>query len=560
MVRKLASFIVLFLLGMKDINAQENTSFSSGAGRYSWMLGALEQRMLSEKGVKIVKFGGRERTEFVQWIRDHVHVMKAMKYLHPDMESFLEFYMERQTPEGIYYDYYYPLNIRGISKRKNLFDKKFWKEFPEDSIEMHRLPVEADLEYLIVEGVFAVYQATGDTAFLRKWLPALERGIRYMMTDSLRWSAKYGLVKRGYTLDTWDFMQLPLPRKEYVEQGGDVQKGIFNIDESTPMGIMHGDNSGLYAAAKQLSYFNDLLGNKAKAAEWKQTATDIRKRANEKLWNGVYYKHFLEDDPQPPYLHMDQDHVISLSNPYDVNRGLPTEIMAQSIVATYQYLKSSTADSSFAEWYGIYPAVVPHFADYLPGSYMNGGVNTIVAGELAKAALQHGYEKYGVDILRRLDSLMQKYGGDLPVSYTPEGKVDEGIPDNWGQASVYSALIEGLAGVVDKGRLFNKIELSPRWVAAGIDSVNVNVRYPAGNGSVRYSYMHEKTKKSIRLTVSGTVTECLLDILIPFGATPSELKVNGKRVRFGERKVRESVYIQYRIANANGSEIVLSYR
>lgn len=554
------SLILFFLFGISNINAQESTSFSPGAGRYSWMIDALGQQMLSEKGVKIVKFGGRERTEFVQWIRDHVHVMKAMKYLHPDMKSFLEFYMERQTPEGIYYDYYYPLNIRGISKRKNLFDKKFWKEYPEDSIEMHRLPVEADLEYLIVEGVFAVYQSTGDTAFVKKWLPALERGIRYMMTDSLRWSAKFGLVKRGYTLDTWDFMQLPLPRKEYVEQGGDVQKGIFNIDESTPMGIMHGDNSGLYAATKQLSYFNGLLGNKAKATEWDQTATDIRNRANAKLWNGSCYKHFLEDDPQPTYLHMDQDHVISLSNPYDVNRGLPTEVMSQSIVATYQYLKTSTADSSFAEWYGVYPAVVPHFADYLPGSYMNGGVNTIVAGELAKAALQHGYENYGVDILRRLDSLMEKYNGDLPVSYTPEGKVDEGIPDNWGQAAVYSALIEGLAGVVDKGRLFNKIELSPRWIAAGVDSVNVNLRYPAGGGSVRYSYLHGRIEKRLRVKVSGDVTECFLSLLIPPGVEPLKLEINGKRVKFQKKRIRESVYVEHLITNARGADIVLSYR
>ncbi|WP_336518306.1 hypothetical protein [Pollutibacter soli] len=560
MINRLASVLVLFLTCILQVKAQEKTSFSAGAGRYSWMLNALEQRMTSEKGIKIVKFGGRERTEFVQWIRDHVHVMKAMKYIHPDMTSFLEFYMERQTPEGIYYDYYYPLNIRGISKRKNLFDQKYWKEYPEDSIEMHRLPVEADLEYLIVEGVFAVYQSTGDTAFVRKWLPSLERGINYMMTDSLRWSVKYGLVKRGYTLDTWDFMQLPLPRKEYVEEGGDVQKGIFNIDASTPMGIMHGDNSGLYAATRQLSYLNELVGNKAKAVQWNQTATDIRKRANDKLWNGAYYKHFLPDDPQPAYLLMDQAHVISLSNPYDVNRGLPTDAMAQSIVGAYQYLKTSTADSSFAEWYGIYPAVVPHFADYLPGSYMNGGVNTIVAGELAKAALQHGYEQYGVDILHRIDSLMQKYNGDLPVSFTPEGKVDEGIPDNWGQAAVYSALIEGLAGVVDKGRLFNKIELSPRWIAAGVDSVNVNLKYPAGGGSFQYSFRHEEAQKHITLNIRGNVAECLLDLLIPYGAEPVKLEVNGKRVKFQKRKVRESVYARYKMINAGGAEIGLSYK
>ncbi len=83
----------------------------------------------------------------------------------------------------------------------------------------------------------------------------------------------------------------------------------------------------------------------------------------------------------------------------------------------YQALKESNKKNSFAEWYGIYP-VQPHFADYLPGSYMNGGVTTIVAGELAKLHFSTGYENCGVDILQRLMELIKKYNGDLPASYT----------------------------------------------------------------------------------------------------------------------------------------------
>ena len=163
----------------------------------------------------------------------------------------------------------------------------------------------------------------------------------------------------------------------------------------------------------------------------------------------------------PSYLKMDQKNTLSLSNPYDINRGLPTEEMAQSIIETYRELKGKNAENAFAEWFGVYPPVEPSFADYLPGSYMNGGVNTIVGGELAKAAFQHGYEEYGLDIIRRMIQLNQKHGDKLPVSYTPDGKVDAGIPDNWGQAAVFSAMVEGLAGVVDKSNLFSNVELSP---------------------------------------------------------------------------------------------------
>ena len=96
----------------------------------------------------------------VRWIRDHVHVMKAMKYLVPEISSFWQFYMETQTEEGLFYDYYYPIEDR-LNYRLNLFDNRYWQIFPGDAIQMLRLPVEADLEYLMVEGAFYIWQLGG---------------------------------------------------------------------------------------------------------------------------------------------------------------------------------------------------------------------------------------------------------------------------------------------------------------------------------------------------------------------------------------------------------------
>jgi hypothetical protein len=535
------------------------TAFSKETGQYGEMLKQLEYRMMNYQEKWVITLGGKKRNVFVPWIRDHVHVMKAMKYIHPDMTSFIEYYLQNQTDEGIYFDYYFPLEgVPGISLRTKLFDQRYWKLIPEDSIQMHRLPVEADLEYLLVEGVYAVWQSTGDTTFIKKWLPTLVKGMHYSMSDPLRWSTKYRLVKRGYTLDTWDFMQLPTSRDEYKKNGGDVQKGIFNIDSTTPMGIMHGDNSGMYAACKQLAAMFSITGNVTASEKWIAEAEGFRKRTNELAWNGKYYAHFVEDDPQPAYLKMDQKNTLSLSNPYDINRGLPTEEMAESIIKTYQDLKESNKANSFAEWYGIYPAVQPHFADYKPGSYMNGGVNTIVAGELAKAAFQHGYESYGVDILQRLYDLMKKHNSDLPVSYTPDGTVDEGIPDNWGQAAVYSAMIEGLAGVVDKSTQFRKVEISPRWMAARIDKADVNVAYGPTDGSINYNYLHEPIKKMITLQVNGNIEDGTVRILLPAQSKMKKVLLNGKQVAASIEMVRESKYVF--VNNLNGkATLVVTY-
>jgi hypothetical protein len=531
----------------------EDTHFGKSAGEYAELLSSLQSVLITARETFLDTLQGRPRNVFVPWIRDHVHVMKAMKYLHPDMTSFLEFFLENQTSEGIYFDYYFPLSVKGIARRMELFDKRYWTILEEDSLQLHRLPVEADLEYLMVEGVYAVWQSTGDTSFVKKWLPALVKGMNYLMTDPLRWSAKYQLVKRGYTLDTWDFMQLPTSREEYTRSGKDVQEGIFDIDKNTPMGIMHGDNSGMFAASNQLSELFAAIGDAQQSKVWANHANSFRVRTNAVCWNGKYYAHFVEDDPQPSYLKMDQKNTLSLSNPYDINRGLPTEEMAQSIIKTYKDLKEFNKANSFAEWYGVYPAVEPHFADYLPGSYMNGGVNTIVAGELAKAAFQHGYEAYGVDILNRINDLFKKHNGDLPVAYTPQGKVDEGIPDNWGQAAVYSAMIEGLAGVVDKSNLFKEVEVSPRWLAAGKDQAEVNIAYKPTGKKVSYKYVHDVPAKKIKLTMSGDMKKSTIRILLPPKYREGKAFINGKSHASKVEKINASYYLV--MNNVKGSAV-----
>ena len=539
-------------------SAQVVTEFGEGAGEYKELFDRLKTRLLNSEYVKTVKLGGKERNIFVPWIRDNVHVMKAMKYFSPEISSFWQFFMETQTAEGLYFDYYYPIEER-VNHRMNLFDKRYWRIFAADSIQMHRLPVEADLEYLMVEGAYYIWQATGDNKYINSYIQQLEKGMYYAMSDPLRWSKKYQLVKRGYTLDTWDFMQLPATRKEYTSQGKDVQEGIFDIDENTPMGIMHGDNSGMYAACRQLSEMYTALGNKSGAEAWAKQAEIFQVRTNAVCWNGKYYAHFVEDDPMPGYLKIDQKNTLSLSNPYDINRGLPTREMALSIINTYRSLKENNKMNSFAEWFGIYPAVEPHFADYQPGSYMNGGVNTIVGGELAKAALQNGAEEYGVDILNRMLQLVRKHNGDLPVAYKPDGTVDAGIPDNWGQAAVMSALVEGLAGVVDKGQLFKSVEISPRWVAAGKEDVRVTITYGPSKKAVSYHFQHSPTKRLINLSTSGDAENYTVRLLLPKNSKGIAAKVNNKGAQTQMEEVGLSRYAVIRNIPKGSNTITLKY-
>jgi hypothetical protein len=47
------------------------------------------------------------------------------------------------------------------------------------------------------------------------------------------------------------------------------------------------------------------------------------------------------------------------------------------------------------------------------GEYMNSGLRLIIAGEIAKAAYDHGAEAYATDILERVWKLRHRDGGNL---------------------------------------------------------------------------------------------------------------------------------------------------
>src|SRR5678816_1893602 len=103
-MKKILIFFFVLLLFTHFSYSQPSTQIGSGAGDYQQLFNNLKTLLLQSKYAKKVKLGGKERNQFVQWIRDHVHVTKAMKYLVPEVSSFWQYFMETQTPEGMYYD------------------------------------------------------------------------------------------------------------------------------------------------------------------------------------------------------------------------------------------------------------------------------------------------------------------------------------------------------------------------------------------------------------------------------------------------------------------------
>jgi hypothetical protein len=532
-------FIVFTLIFLKVSTAQ--TIFSDDNTKYSKLLNDLKQNMYINARVEKVTLDGEERLMFVSWVRDHIHTMKAYKYWEKDMGSYIDFFMGRQTPKGMYFDYWESYKNKNVGQLffTNCFDRQFYFVDVENQNFFFRMPMEADLEYLMVEGVYTNWQTSGNAEYVKKWLPVLVKGMKYAMTDPLRWSEKYLLVKRPYTIDTWDFTSQPDSLKS-------VDRLLGHIDntEKTPKGIMHGDNSGMYQACKQLSELFAVTNQPENAKEWELQSGLFLHRLNTVCWNGEYYAHFITEEPYPLHIKSDPLNAIGLSNTYSMNRETTTPEMAASIIETYISIGNKTKESAIAPWFGIYPFIHPHFGNYAVGEYMNGAVLPLVGGELCKAAFNYGYESYAVEQLDNLEKILKASKGRIPGCVNGDGTAQkEAIPDEWGQAAFVSALVEGLAGVVDKGVQYSKVEISPRWYFAGVEKTNVTVGYGGNGHQVNYSYSFSQKTKKTEIITSGKFERFTVRVPFPDKTNSGSVTLNGKKVKTLVEKVNNSRYL-----------------
>jgi hypothetical protein len=459
------------------------------------------------------------------WLRDHTDMMRGARYWEPDMTSMVEYFADTQTRNGWMFDYV------TLTPDKLPCERENWAKHV-------RVPVEADVEYRFINGVFLGWQATGDDAWMKRMLSHCERALAYILSDPWRWDRKRGLVKRAYTIDTWDF--------DYTAGKHDWLN--FQITDDTFWGIMHGDSSGYYQAFMQMSVMYAQLRQHARAAYWQKFAVSFRKRANAVSFNGRFYTH------QVPLVPVHIDGVdpsvqLSLSNPMDINRGLATHAMAATIIDEYQ-IRGKKA-GTFAPWYSIdppFPDGIYGDEKLVGGAYCNGGIMPLVGGELARAALEHGFELYGVEQLLRYEELSA--GNESYLWYFPDGRhatketstSPEAYPtDGWGASAMLYALVEGLAGVVDLGTQFRTIRLAPRWIVTGRDEVRLSLVYGASGAVLEYSYVHDAAARTVTLEVEGD-TAIDLHLMIPTGTRAGKVTCNGRTVRATTEKVRESSY------------------
>ncbi|MEX0330468.1 MAG: hypothetical protein AB3N64_03500 [Puniceicoccaceae bacterium] len=477
------------------------------------------------------------------WLRDHSDIMRGCRYFETDLVSTVQHFADTQAANGRLFDFVTNQSLNPETAKEN------WVQYV-------RVPVEADVEYRFVKAAFLAWQSTGNNGFIEKLMPSLERALEYVFTHPWRWDSDRQLVKRAYTIDSWDFA--------YTAGMHDWLQ--FQIDDNTFWGIMHGDNSGYYEACRLMAHIYTRIGKDARARYWSNFAEGLRDRLNATCWNGRFYTHFVKTTPVDiPGL--DEENQLSFSNAMDINRGVTSHSQAVSILN--EYLGRKKENQSFAEWYSIDPAF-PNgaFGDekLVPGAYVNGGILPLVGGELARAYLENGFEEQGVATLRQYYGMIEEKNETF-LWYFPDGRASsvetstspDAMPtDGWGSSAMLYGFMEGLAGIQDHGCCLDVVRLCPRWAAAGVDSAEVETGYAASGA--RFGYQYQQASDSLKLEIISRHSLVDIHLLLPTGAEVASVSTRSGDLEFAESTVGQSHYLDCQLAVMDGAEITVRFR
>ena len=388
------------------------TSVDDG-GKYRDMFSLFHNGMSSDtpNGVEETRWNGRTYHFFVNWVLDNYHTAKGMRYFSPYGTDFIDMMRSAQREDGMIWSNlnpgdavaYYKTAYGPFDYVRTIGDRTFVRQ-----------PAENHPEYVYVSTIYQTWKARGDDAWMSQCLPSAERAMEYPVTDPARWSARFRLLKRVYTIDSWDFQ---------VDDAYTPDIGLTNtmlVDpHKSKFGVFFGDNVYYAAACDELAEMLAHGGDSAGAAKYAARASEIRQRLDVLSWNGRFYTHFIDDDPTVKRdLGVDEWSQIAQGNAYALNRGISRE-HAQAIIRTYMDLKDHLPPGSPGEWYAIYPPFQRGFGRHNEvWQYMNGGVGGHVAGELARGAFENGFEDYARDVLDRLTELGHKHGNKIWFAYT----------------------------------------------------------------------------------------------------------------------------------------------
>ena len=105
-----------------------------------------------------------------------------------------------------------------------------------------------------------------------------------------------------------------------------------------------------------------------------------------------------------------------------------------------------------------------------------------------------------------------------------------------------AAIVEGLAGVQDRGTAFSRARIAPRWPAAGTNTAKVSVGYPASQGYVRYNYECDRASGRIAMDFTGSAEQFDVELLLKPGKMIRRAILDGNEIKVETRTIESSRY------------------
>jgi hypothetical protein len=319
-------------LGMRTLRVDCTTVIEDEGGAMGDLLKDLYWTMTADGPVTAMRYKGQVFTCWDTWLMDNTNTLKGMKYFWPEVTSNVEFYTASQREDGMVWE-----NFEARTPVETDWERRFaYGDFARPAEDgwllLRRAPVENHVEAYLLESIYLSWKATGDTPWMAARLDAAIKAVQYATSDPYRWSTKYKLLKRGFTIDTWDF----LCASEAQLVGGDV----MCVDlKKTHFGVFFGDNAHMIAGLRWLSEMLNVVGRQEEATAHAALAGDLEGRLKALSWNGEFFVHWLPEDPAIRLdVGVDITRQVALSNAYSLNRGVSQQ-QCKAILKTYRRIR-----------------------------------------------------------------------------------------------------------------------------------------------------------------------------------------------------------------------------
>jgi hypothetical protein len=467
------------------------------------------------------------------WIRDSATLLPVTRwhYDRAHLASWLEEHLAHQAPDGSLNDWVAagdPSRFKADAPRVREIHRAGALVLSAD-----RNTTEADQESSAVEAARIVLDATRDLDWLRK--PIAGRTVLDRLDAALAFVAARrmsgGLVTAAFTADWGDVSPV------YGDQR------VIYLDDATPV-VAGLYPSALYArAARGLASMHRATGGAARAALWTRRADAVAATMNRRLWQpryGFYRMHLPVTSPPgwtPP---LDEGMFALGGNALAALYGIASGARVARIIDVAEQRRR---DHGLATIGGVLlPPYPPGFFKHPilrePYTYQNGGQWDWWAGRFVLAEFERGHAARAMEHLRALAARALAARG-LHEWSTRDGK-GQGSPRYAGSAAALgAAVLQGVFGL-DLGRsgLVLHIRLGAR-------SGEVRAQEPATGTTIAYRQTYDAAARRLQLSFESSAPGAgRVEILLPAGATPVSLRIDGRRLALpAVRTVGEDRYV-----------------